>query len=73
LRSGLPIERHISALREGRLRLRELLDVTADSSCFAGAETRRRFDAQSWTVVHYRCSAGTRSGRAGSTSWSRCC
>jgi hypothetical protein len=53
LRFGLPIPWHIGTLQGGRVRLRELLEVTADSPYFKDGETRRRFDAQSWAVLHY--------------------
>ena len=53
LRFGLPIPGHLERIRQGRLRLRELLDVNSASEHSTDGENRRRFYAQCWTVLHY--------------------
>jgi len=53
LRFGLPIPWHISALQEGRLKLRALLEIESASTSFTDGENRRRFDAQCWALMHY--------------------
>lgn len=51
---GPPIPWHLERLRErSRLRLDELMKVTRSSPEYTNAESRYRFDAQSWALVHF--------------------
>ncbi|MGB2713613.1 MAG: energy transducer TonB [Vicinamibacterales bacterium] len=51
---GPPIPWHLERLREGpRMRLPALMQVTRFSPEYTNAESRYRFDAQSWALVHF--------------------
>jgi hypothetical protein len=50
---GRAIPWHITALRGGRLRLSELMEVTSQSPYYTNGVTRGQFDAQCWGVIHY--------------------
>src|SRR5262245_8407169 len=51
---GRAIPWHVAALQDGgRVRLSELITITANSPYYTSGATRGRFDAQCWGVMHY--------------------